>query len=287
RLSGIEPQPRSWVIGLLNIVKTYSNAAANLLSMAATSLDYQYNSKMFASFKDLSEIKSMDMDIVMYGRKKLKKFHTRLFGKGPLKDSFGNEIEIQVDGKTYYFYHFLGSEFLSKYLDIRYHEPSFSSQTAFLKQKERTEIFQAHLQKVRHTLAEEKKGKVNDIVTFANRQIAYMRQLFLSSNNREAIEALGNLILLGKNLTPEAMLGRHEHIAFYQAQLAQILPEFVAASSSKRFKSNEEFQQFMSQLSQKDIQENILQLGMLTSVIGYDPLLFYLNNGGRFFPVAN
>lgn len=203
QIAGIKNHKRSWVLGLVDIRKTYKDAIQNLLSLVANSLDLHYNKREFFNFNETKAIEDQPIDVIFYGRKKLKNFYKRVFELSPLADSFGSPIELEKGGYTYLFYRYKGSDFIKKFLDLKYHEPSFNNTKALAEQNEKQQMWVRKYRSARLNIEEQKDARASSLEDFVSKASRYFLDFVLKSSEQEKLKAVVSLMELRNNVSRE------------------------------------------------------------------------------------
>ncbi len=135
----------TWSLGLGVVAGKQESALRTLFAQAADLLDLHYNHREFFNFGRMDFITSDDVDVVFYASEKLVPYYQQTLEINPLQRADGLPLYVEKNSKRYYIFHIKGSEFISKYFNLRFHQPLYGNTNGL---RNESEIRQFYLQRL-------------------------------------------------------------------------------------------------------------------------------------------
>lgn len=174
--AGIRALDNHWTLGLIDIETNYKDALKTLVAQVAYNLDANYNHNDYFLTRSTQSIEKDDLNILIYTNHRIRAYYKRALKIDPLKDENGNEIILKKNGKEYYLFHMYGSEFIRKYFQIAFMEPSFSTNKDVSKIIQKLEFLRQEVHR-QLLIKTNKKLIVNDINDF----VGYLHEILMNA----------------------------------------------------------------------------------------------------------
>lgn len=151
---GVKRERFTWSLGLLDISRNQEKALHTLLAQTADLLDLHYNGREYLNFQKLTDIQREDVDIIFYSNARLKQYYQRVLKTEPVKDEKSKDIVLTPSSakngapSEFYLFRLKGSEFISRFMKMEYHEPMFASNKAYRRQEELYQYLRAKIQPI-------------------------------------------------------------------------------------------------------------------------------------------
>ncbi len=142
---GISRSQYTWSLGLGSVAGKQDSALLTLFAQAADLLDLHYNQRSFFNFGRKNYIENDDVDIVFYSSEKLVPYYQRTLDIDPLLDAQGFPVFMTKKEKRYYIFHIKGSDFLSKYFNLRFHQPLFGNANGLRNEEKIRDFYKSQL----------------------------------------------------------------------------------------------------------------------------------------------